>query len=193
MGPYLFVPLVGPTDVRDLIGEGADTFLNPLFYMRFPGHMTLEITTPIVAGLDTRYRAEGQLQAILADAADPYATLRSVYLQNRESLVRGENAAQELPPMEDIPSAPDQSAPSTAAPDQSAPPTGSTPDQSQTAPNAPDQTAPPPSDQTAPAPGPSAAAHAATRTFADASDDPDAPIATARACDLEGSPAAHGA
>jgi phospholipid-binding lipoprotein MlaA len=172
-GPYLFVPLVGPTDVRDLFGEAADTFLNPLLYMRFPGHMTLEIASPIVSGLDTRYRSETQLQAILGDATDPYATLRSVYLQNREAMVHEDQAAQTLPQMEDEPSAP--------APDQAAPP--ATPDQ--TAPATPDQTAPP---------APSAAADAAARAYADAAGDPDAPIATARACDLDGGvPATHGA
>jgi phospholipid-binding lipoprotein MlaA len=179
-GPYLFVPLVGPTDVRDLFGEVADTFLNPLLYMRFPGHMTLEIASPIVSGLDTRDRAEPQLQAILGDATDPYATLRSVYLQNRESLVRGEDAAPALPQMDDEPSAP--------PPDQAAPPA----DPSATA-APPDQTAPATPDQSTPAPGPSAA-EATARAYADAAGDPDAPIATARACDLDGGvPATHGA
>ena len=172
-GPYLFVPILGPSTVRDTVGQVADIFLDPLLYMRFPGHMTLEITAPIVSGLDTRYRAEPGLQNILSQATDPYATLRSVYLQNREALVRGENASPELPPLDEPPT--DQTSPS--------------PSSSALA----DQGAPPPTDQTAPPPAPSAAAPAA-ETLAEATPDPDAPIATARPYDLQGGPSAlHGA
>ena len=174
-GPYLFVPLLGPTTVRDTIGQVADIFLNPLLYMRFPGHMTLEITSPIVSGLDTRYRAEPGLQNILSQATDPYATLRSVYLQNREALVRGDDAAPILPPLDEPPPN-----------DQNAPPPASS-----GAPGSSDQGAPPPN-QTSPPPAPSAAAPV-SESLAEAAPDPDAPIATARPYDLQGGPSAlHG-
>lgn len=175
-GPYLFVPILGPSTVRDTFGQVTDIFLNPLLYMRFPGHMTLEITAPIVSGLDTRYRAEPGLQSTLSQATDPYATLRSVYLQNREALVRGESAAPVLPPLDDEPPT-----------DQTSPPASSGP------PAAPDQGAPP-TDQSAPAPAPSAAAAPQDEALAEATADPDAPIATARPYDLQGGPSAlHGA
>jgi len=173
-GPYLFVPILGPTTVRDTIGQVADIFLNPLLYMRFPGHETLEISAPIVSGLDTRYRAETGLQNILSQATDPYATLRSVYLQNREALIRGENAPPVLPPLDEPPS------------DQTAPPPASS-----GAPSSSDQGAPP--DQTTPPPAPSAAAPP-PESLAEATPDLDAPIATARPYDLQGGPfALHGA
>ncbi|HUO12278.1 MAG TPA: MlaA family lipoprotein [Caulobacteraceae bacterium] len=172
-GPYLFVPVLGPTTVRDTVGEIGDIFLNPMLYVRFPGHQTLEITTPIVSGLDTRYRAEPELEAVLSEATDPYATLRSVYLQNRGAMVRGENATPALPPMDELPSAP-STAP--AQPDQSAPSTdGSAPG--------------PTSKNVAPAQG-----NAPASNLAEASLDPDAPMATARPFDLSGGPdAARGA
>jgi phospholipid-binding lipoprotein MlaA len=171
-GPYLFVPLLGPTTVRDTVGKVADIFLNPLLYMRFPGHETLEISAPIVSGLDTRYRAETTLTALLSDANDPYATLRSVYLQNREALIRGENAPPPLAPLDDEPPT-DQTSPPPAT---GAPPS---PDRGR-----------PPTDQTAPPPAPSAAAAPAAETLAEATPDPDAPIATARPYDLQGGPSA---
>ena len=55
-GPYVFLPFLGPSTVRDGIGLGVDVLLNPLTYMRFPGHLTLEYTTIVVGGLDQRIR-----------------------------------------------------------------------------------------------------------------------------------------
>jgi phospholipid-binding lipoprotein MlaA len=111
-GPYLFLPFIGPSDVRDAIGLGAQVALNPLTYIRFPGRVTTEITTTVIGGLDTAVRSEGELEAATADAADPYATVRSDYLQLRESMVRGEDAAPELAPIDDA--APDAPAASPA-------------------------------------------------------------------------------
>jgi phospholipid-binding lipoprotein MlaA len=184
-GPYLYLPLIGPSTVRDLAGAGVDVALNPLTWTRFPGHATLAITSTVVGGLDRQIRAAPQLEAIISTAADPYATLRSVYLQNREAQIRGEAAPPVLEPMEDEPSAnppatsPSSSEPSSSVPAPEAPPT-------------PDASPANPSPPAAPPLAPSAAAGAG---FALAvATDPDAPIATARNCDLVGvATAPHGA
>jgi phospholipid-binding lipoprotein MlaA len=190
-GPYVYLPLLGPSTARDLLGMGGDVLLNPLTWTRFPGHQTLQISSAAVGGLDTRLRADPSLKAILRDAADPYATLRSVYLQDREAAIRGGPATPVLAPLDDEPAAtpetPPQSQPSESQPPESRPPESQPP---------PDQAAPP-SDQAPPvltpqpAPGSSADAGSAAR-FAAADD---GPIATARACDLDGvaTAPAHGA
>jgi phospholipid-binding lipoprotein MlaA len=100
-GPYLFLPLLGPSSVRDGLGAGVDVLLNPFTYLRFPGRLTLQYTTAVVGTLDRRQTSQGELDALTADAADPYATLRSVYLQSREAQVRGEDAAPVLPPIDE--------------------------------------------------------------------------------------------
>jgi phospholipid-binding lipoprotein MlaA len=118
-GPYLYLPLLGPSTVRDILGRGADTVMGPLTYVQFPGRLTLDVTSQVAAGLDARVRAEPQLEAIIGQAADPYATLRSVYLQSREAAVRGESAAPVLPSLDeaDPPSAHDDGlAATTVAP-----------------------------------------------------------------------------
>jgi phospholipid-binding lipoprotein MlaA len=114
-GPYLFVPFLGPSTVRDTIGSGVDVLLNPFTYIRFPGRLTLQYTTAVVGTLDKRLNSQGQLDALTADAADPYATLRSVYLQSREAEVRGESVAPELPPLDEPAPASPQPGPGAAA------------------------------------------------------------------------------
>lgn len=151
-GPYLFVPFLGPSSVRDSLGAGVDVLLNPLTYLRFPGRLTLQYSNAVVGALDRRLGSEGDLEAITADAADPYATLRSVYLQSREAQVRGESAAPVLPPIDE----PDAAPPAT-------------------------QTTPGPAAEAAPI-----TPEAATQSVQEAeASNPDAPMATAFACDTD--------
>jgi phospholipid-binding lipoprotein MlaA len=98
-GPYLFVPLIGPSDFRDLLGAGVDEVSTPLFYVRFPYRTQSDIALTAMGGLDERAQAEPQFKALLDGAADPYATLRSTYLQSRQAEIRGDVG---LPPLPDI-------------------------------------------------------------------------------------------
>lgn len=154
-GPYLYLPLVGPTTVRDGIGTGVDIAMNPLTYLRYPYRNAVSYTTQVLGGLDLRERAEGDLNALLSGAADPYATLRSVYLQNREALVRGESAPPQLPQIDEPPDA--APPPASKAPSDQQPPSGAST-----------------------SPGPQSLNSVST-----ISSDPDAPIRTARLADID--------
>jgi phospholipid-binding lipoprotein MlaA len=50
-----------------------------------------------VGGLDTEVTTEPQLDALLSGAMDPYATLRSAFLQNKQGEVEGGGVPAELP------------------------------------------------------------------------------------------------
>ncbi|MDB5700877.1 MAG: VacJ family lipoprotein [Sphingomonadales bacterium] len=86
-GPYLFIPLVGPTDLRDLIGGQADGAVLPLAVGDPFNRTAYIIPTLALGGLDQRMELDADLNALLSGAADPYATLRSVYLQSRAAEV----------------------------------------------------------------------------------------------------------
>jgi phospholipid-binding lipoprotein MlaA len=86
-GPYLFIPLVGPTDLRDLIGGQADGAVLPLTVGDPFNRTAYIIPTLALGGLDQRVESDADLKALLSGAADPYATLRSVYLQSRAAEV----------------------------------------------------------------------------------------------------------
>ena len=88
-GPYLYLPVLGPSSLRDLTGTLVDTGLNPLTYSRNTGGGGLTTGLGVAGGLDARARADGDLKALNAMATDDYAALRSFYLQNRESEVNG--------------------------------------------------------------------------------------------------------
>ena len=77
-GPYLVLPLFGPTTLRDGSGVIFDKAANPGTY--FPG-------TGIVEGINDRANAEGALNFIDEAALDPYVFTRESFLQYRQNLV----------------------------------------------------------------------------------------------------------
>nr|WP_298190039.1 VacJ family lipoprotein [Novosphingobium sp.] len=81
-GPYLFLPLVGPTTVRDLFGLVVDRLALPLAVGAPFNKAWYAIPINIVDSLDYRNEADEDFQR-LRKAADPYSTYRRVYLQSR--------------------------------------------------------------------------------------------------------------
>lgn len=90
-GPYLFVPFLGPSTVRDSFGKTVDLMTSPLNWTpvnRYPPSLYTRLT---FWTLDARSQADPVLKEVEATATDPYATLRSLYLQNRQSLIRAQD------------------------------------------------------------------------------------------------------
>jgi phospholipid-binding lipoprotein MlaA len=104
-GPYLYVPLVGPSTFRDLLGSGVDFLTDPMHWVSYNNRASASDTRLVVSGLDTYLVTEDQLRALLSDAVDPYATLRSVYLQSKQGEIDGGSVPANLPDF-DAPGAP---------------------------------------------------------------------------------------
>jgi len=103
-GPYLFLPFVGPTTLRDLIGGQGDGLVLPLAVGKPFDRWQFQVPKGIVSALDQRAESDSDLKALLDGAVDPYATLRSVYLQNRAAEIQelhGGASAQDANPLED--------------------------------------------------------------------------------------------
>jgi phospholipid-binding lipoprotein MlaA len=86
-GPYLFITMIGPTTVRDEAGAIADTLTDPFTWSRFYHRWTAIDARTIWGGLDEQAEADAQLRAIDNMSTDSYATLRSLYLQNRAAVI----------------------------------------------------------------------------------------------------------
>lgn len=99
-GPYLVLPLMGPSNPRDAAGLGLQVYLDPFRYVAsdedFPSAATYAPT--IVGGIDLRSRNIDTLDAVEKDAIDYYASLRSLFRQNREAQLRGDDASGVLQP-----------------------------------------------------------------------------------------------
>ncbi len=101
-GAYLFLPFIGPTTIRDLFGGQADGLVLPLAIGTPFNKLSYQLSKAVITGLDRREQADEDYRALLDGAVDPYATLRSVYLQDRAGEIaqlkgkRGEPAQDQL-------------------------------------------------------------------------------------------------
>ncbi|MCG8548603.1 MAG: VacJ family lipoprotein [Alphaproteobacteria bacterium] len=103
-GPYLVLPFLGPSNVRDAIGKGVDSYGDPVSFMindvadandrekySFMG-------SRFVAGVvDKRSRILGQLEELEKTSLDFYATIRSLYDQKRRDEIRNGESTEPIP------------------------------------------------------------------------------------------------
>jgi phospholipid-binding lipoprotein MlaA len=100
-GPFLFLPILGPSSVRDVGGRVVDNFADPVNWVHYEGDTYVRIARPTVNGLELRAFFDMEIQQLDQTATDPYVTLRSAYLQNRRSLVSdGQVDVEALPSFE---------------------------------------------------------------------------------------------
>lgn len=87
-GPYLVLPLFGPSTLRDAFALPVDWFGNPVKYLRPMGDRNALIATRAV---DTRVTLL-PLDPVLDNAIDRYTFTRDAYLQHRQAMISGPGA-----------------------------------------------------------------------------------------------------
>lgn len=99
-GPYIVLPLFGPSDVRDAVGWGVDLKADPVWKQ---GDRTSRYGAKGVDVIDTRADLLRATRLIDQAALDPYLFMRDAYLQRRQSLVYdGNPPAPEFDPFEEF-------------------------------------------------------------------------------------------
>ena len=81
-GPYVVVPILGPTTVRDGFGSAVDRFFQPLNYV-IP-IVPIQLLWGGGAGLSLREESSDKLDALEKSSVDFYSVMRSAFLQSRE-------------------------------------------------------------------------------------------------------------
>lgn len=99
-GPYIVLPLFGPSSVRDGIGRGVDHLLDPWPYVLDAANV--EHDTEILLGrraldgIDTRARNIDTIEDLKRDSVDFYARIRSLFLQLRRNEIKEAKNRKEL-------------------------------------------------------------------------------------------------
>ena len=98
-GPYLMIPLLGPSNPRDLAGRVVDYGFDPMTYVNWGDHIFwIPYTTGAVDVIDQRSRNLEALDELEKTSVDFYASMRSLYRQARQSAIRnGELNVEEIP------------------------------------------------------------------------------------------------
>lgn len=94
-GPYLVLPFLGPSSIRDFGGFVFDRSIDPVGFNVFDiggrsfkwssGYAALYVS---IYGIDTREGLLDVVDDVRRDSFDPYATVRSAYLQKRVNEIK---------------------------------------------------------------------------------------------------------
>jgi len=121
-GPFLFLPLVGPTTVRDLLGGAVDRLILPVGVGKPFTSATYTIPAGILGALDHRSEFDQTLKDLHDNSPDPYAATRAFYLNRRQAeidhlhgRVEGDPAGMSGPPPSVVPFVPKYLEPGAAA------------------------------------------------------------------------------
>lgn len=101
-GPYLMLPILGPSNIRDAIGKGVDSVADPspILISEYSSDLNsyLFSGTRFVAGaLDKRSRILDELEELERTSLDFYATVRSLYIQKRRDDIRNGGTGEPVP------------------------------------------------------------------------------------------------
>lgn len=78
-GPYLFIPYLGPSDLRGILGYTADIFLDPFMYLLDDKYNYARLVVGYVRERESFLDVTDSITNI---AVDPYAMTRSLYMQH---------------------------------------------------------------------------------------------------------------
>ena len=86
-GPYLVLPILGPSTVRGGIGTGIDGFFQPTYYILGPSKFLIVPAEILLytgsSGISIRDRHYLELKSLEDSSVDFYAAMRSGYYQDR--------------------------------------------------------------------------------------------------------------
>lgn len=88
-GPYLYLPFIGSTSVRDLIGRFVDLSILPAAVggpLKSPYYA---LPVGVLTSLESRIATDAEVDAIREQCGDPYAANRDLYLLQRQVEIDG--------------------------------------------------------------------------------------------------------
>lgn len=83
-GPYLYLPFIGSTSVRDLAGRLVDLSIIPAVAGKPFNDPYFAIPVGALTSLESRIETDSQIDAIREKCGDPYAATRDLYLIQRK-------------------------------------------------------------------------------------------------------------
>ena len=101
-GPYLVLPFLGPSTVRDALGKVTSLYADPVTLALERNNKDEWIWIGMaLKGIDFREQNLEKIDNLNATSVDFYATLRSLYLERRSSMIRNQNT-DETDPFQDF-------------------------------------------------------------------------------------------
>jgi phospholipid-binding lipoprotein MlaA len=97
-GPYMVLPFFGPSNPRDLTGNVVDIAFDPNTYISYNYKFYWSLGRGVLSVIDLRARNATTLAGIERGSVDYYASVRSLYRQNRANeIANGKQDVNNLP------------------------------------------------------------------------------------------------
>lgn len=108
-GPFLFLPGIGPTTVRDLVGRIVDFSIVPRVVGRPLTAPAFSVGKATLGAITDRIERDGQIRELRDHSDDGYGAIRKDYLERRQAEIdalrgRPKQAAEDAPPPPSEPS-----------------------------------------------------------------------------------------
>ena len=98
-GPYLTIPLFGPSNPRDAVGKVVDFLIDPIsWWGRKEGLNSVFWVRTVMTGIDTRNELWDVLEDLEKSSIDFYASVRSLYRQRRNDEITNGQGSHDKPP-----------------------------------------------------------------------------------------------
>lgn len=102
-GPYMVLPVFGPSTLRDGFGAGVGVAMDPATWIRTDAASLFRYSRAGVTGVAIREPLIEPLEEIKANSLDHYASFRSFYLQSRKrEIANGRTNFDDLPDIGDF-------------------------------------------------------------------------------------------
>jgi len=86
-GPYIFVPILGPSTPRHLVGRAVDLLSDPWTYILYHRSLLVQLAPKAVVGASYRGRNDVALNSIKETSADYYTSIKNLYSQSRRDAI----------------------------------------------------------------------------------------------------------
>ena len=83
-GPYLMLPILGPSSVRDVIGLAADGLMDPVDYVAPASAVYYKYAAKALQAVNARAQNRGLLEYLDTYSIDKYGAIQDAYLQRRQ-------------------------------------------------------------------------------------------------------------
>ena len=90
-GPYIVIPIIGPSNLRDLSGNVVEYFVDPI-----SNNIQNRTYISVGSGLNARAAVDEEVDQVREISTDKYELIKSVYYQRRNSQIE-EDFVQNLP------------------------------------------------------------------------------------------------
>jgi len=84
-GPFLIIPVLGPSNPRDFFGFGVDSVMDPLFWI--PAEWWVSFSVEAGKFVNRTSLQIGQYEELKKASLDPYIAMRDAYIQYRAHIL----------------------------------------------------------------------------------------------------------